>query len=130
MRSTMLAMALILALGPEAAADEPATLHRKSYVESKSDQVFAAFLMFMTAHEFEQQQDRLGQARERDQLQLVPGGVPSMRAGAMGVALLGAAVVLAAHVPDRLRVIVNGPVHVGPAMFEEGGMGAGVGGRF
>ncbi|HEY1586814.1 MAG TPA: hypothetical protein VGH63_14070 [Polyangia bacterium] len=28
------------------------------------------------------------------------------------------------------RAVVDGPVHVGPALFEGGGMGAGVGGRF
>ena len=53
-----------------------------------------------------------------------------MQSGAMGSAVMGAAVVLAAHAPTRLRAVVDGPVHVGPALFEGGGMGAGVGGRF
>ena len=44
--------------------------------------------------------------------------------------VMGAAVVLAAHAPKRVRVVVDGAVHVGPALFEGGGMGAGVGGRF
>ena len=53
-----------------------------------------------------------------------------MQSGALGSMVMGAAVVLAAHAPKRVRAIVDGPVHVGPALFEGGGMGAGVGGRF
>jgi hypothetical protein len=130
MRNTMLAtMAFVLGLCGVAAADAPATIHKKAYVAEKSDQVLAAFLRFAGARGVEEQQNRLEQARERDALML-PGGAPSMRSGAMGAIVLGAAVVLAAHAPARLRAIVDGPVHFGPALFEGGGMGAGVGARF
>ena len=112
-----------------AAADAPTQLHEKAYVAVKSEQVFAAFLTFASARTVEEQQNRLEQARDRDALML-PGGAPSMRSGAMGAMVMGAAVVLAAHAPARLRTVVDGPVHVGPALFEGGGMGAGVGARF
>jgi hypothetical protein len=37
--------------------------------------------------------------------------------------------VLSAHAPRPFRVIFDGPVHVGPAIFDGGGMGAGIAGR-
>ena len=77
----------------------------------------------------EEDQNRLQQCRERDTL-LWGGRTQSMQSGAMGSMVMGAAVVLAAHAPKRVRAVVDGRVHVGPALFEGGGMGAGVGGRF
>ena len=53
-----------------------------------------------------------------------------MQSAALGSMVMGAAVVLAAHAPAGLRPLVDGPVHVGPALFVGGGMGAAVGGRF
>jgi hypothetical protein len=38
--------------------------------------------------------------------------------------------VLAAHAPAPLRPLFDSRVHLGPAVFEGGGMGAGVGGTF
>jgi len=58
------------------------------------------------------------------------GRAQNLQSGALGSAVMGAAVVFAAHAPARVRAIVDGPVHVGPALLEGGGMGAGVGGRF
>jgi hypothetical protein len=130
MRNTMRAtMALVLGLSGVAAAEAPAQIHKRAYVAVKSEQVFAAFLTFASARTVEDEQNRLGAARERDAL-FVCGGAPSLRSGAMGAMVMGAAVVLAAHAPERLRVVVDGPLHLGPALFEGGGMGAGVGGRF
>jgi hypothetical protein len=130
MRNTMLAtVVLILRFAGTAAAEAPLQIHKKSYVETKNEQVFAAFLAFTTARTVEEQQNRLQSARERDEL-LLPGGAPSMQAGAMGAMMMGAAVVVAAHMPERARGVIDGAVHFGPALFEGGGMGAGVGGRF
>jgi hypothetical protein len=40
-----------------------------------------------------------------------------------------AATILSAHAPRPLRVLFDGPVHFGPAIFDGGGMGAGIAGR-
>jgi hypothetical protein len=103
--------------------------HQPSYVEQKSAQVFASFLSFNAQRSVEEDQNRLQSARERDTL-LLTGGAPSMQSGAIGAMMMGAAVVVAAHMPERARVFVDGAVHFGPALFEGGGMGAGIGGRF
>ncbi|MGZ3442106.1 MAG: hypothetical protein ACXVDD_21455 [Polyangia bacterium] len=129
MRNTVLMMALLLGVTGVARAETPSQVHTKSSVETKNEQVFASFLAFTTAHSVERQQDHLASARERDEL-LLPGGAPSMQSGAIGAMMMGAAVVVAAHMPDRARAVIDGVVHFGPAMFEGGGMGAGVGGRF
>jgi hypothetical protein len=100
-----------------------------TYFEQRNAQVIASFLVFNTARTVEEGQNALGLARERDAL-LLGGGRVTMQSGAMGSAVMGAAVVFAAHAPKRVRAVVDGPVHVGPALFEGGGMGAGVGGRF
>jgi hypothetical protein len=119
MGSTMVAMMIMVG----------AAQHTPSYFEQTSARVFASFHAFKTVHTTEEEQNPLQQHRDLDALML-PGGAPSMQAGAMGSMVMGAAVVLAAHAPKRLRPIVDGPVHVGPALFEGGGMGAGIGGRF
>jgi hypothetical protein len=127
--TTMLAtVALVLGLAGTASAEAPHELHKKSYVATKNAQVFASFLMFTTAQTVEEQQNRLQSARQRDGL-VLPGGAQSMQSGAMGAMMMGAAIVVAAHMPERVRVVVDGSVHFGPARFEGGGMGAGVGGR-
>ena len=120
MGTTMLAMVMILgASGPR----------HESYVEEKNAAVMRSFLLFKAERTEEQNQDRLAQARERDML-LLGGRTPSLQSGALGSMVMGAAVVMVAHAPKRVRAIVDGAVHVGPALFEGGGMGAGVGGRF
>ena len=105
------------------------THHAASYFEAKNEQVIRSFLLFKTVQPVEREQDGVGLARERDTL-LLGGRTQSLQSGAMGSAVMGAAVVLAAHAPARLRAIVDGPIHVGPALFESGGMGAGIGGHF
>jgi len=107
----------------------PSHHHQASYFEAKNEQVIRSFLQLKTAHTVEREADALGLARDRDLL-LLGGRAPSLQSGALGAMVMGAAVVLAAHAPAKLRPLVDGPVHVGPALFEGGGMGAGVGGRF
>lgn len=67
--------------------------------------------------------------RDRDLLRLygpTPGNSGSV---ADGIALFSTAVIAAAHLPGRARVLFDHNVHLGPALFEGGGMGAGVGAR-
>lgn len=101
----------------------------ESYVEQKNAAVMRSFLTFKSERTVEEGQNRVQQARDRDQL-LLGGRAPSLQAGALGSMVMGAAVVLVAHAPKCVRAIVDGPVHIGPALFEGGGMGAGVGARF
>lgn len=121
MGTTMLTMMVLVG----ASHQEP----QQSYVEQKSALVMRSFLTFKSARTVEEDQDRLGQARARDAL-LLGGRAPSLQSGALGSMMLSAAIALVAHAPRPLRVVVDGPVHLGPALFEGGGMGAGVGGRF
>src|SRR5881394_3191215 len=118
MRNTVfgtVAVAILVAMAGAARAQAPVQLRGKasggkSYIEHKSDQVFAAFLTFQPARTVEEQQNRLA----------------SLRASAVGAMMLSASVVLAAHAPARLRPVVDGVVHLGPAVFDGGGMGAGI----
>lgn len=48
----------------------------------------------------------------------------------LGAALFGSAVFLAAHAPGPVRVLLDRAVHLGPACFDAGGLGIGVGGRW
>ena len=110
---------------------EPALRKRPpSYVEVKNAQVMRSFLVFNNApHDAPERQDGLGLLRERDAL-LIPSGHGPTGNGSYGAAMLGAAVVMAAHAPEPVRRVFDARVHLGPAVFEGGGMGAGVGGRF
>jgi hypothetical protein len=102
--------------------------HTASYVESHSLQVMHSMLRFRTVRGLEQQQNPLDWYRDRDHLALF---APSQtQSASYGVALFGAVTVLAAHAPRALQVVFAGPVHLGPAIFDGGGLGAGVGGRF
>ena len=74
--------------------------------------------------------DPLEVRRERDKMLLFRGSQPAQGGSvALGVAMFGAATILSAHAPRALRVVFDGPVHLGPAIFDGGGMGAGVAGR-
>ena len=68
--------------------------------------------------------------RDRDRLRLY-GPTPGSAGGvADGVAMFSTVVIAAAHLPaGPARVIFDHKVHVGPALFEGGGMGAGIGAR-
>jgi hypothetical protein len=120
MGTTMLAIAMVLGVSNP---------HHETYLEHKNAAVMRSFLIFKSARTVEQEQSRLQQLRERDEL-LLGGRAASMQSGALGSMVMGAAVVFAAHAPGKLRALVDGRVHVGPALFEGGGMGAGVGWRF
>ena len=100
-----------------------------SYFEARNEAVIRSFLVFKSAQPVEREQNLVQLSRERDEL-LFGGRTQSMQSGALGSAVMGAAVVFAAHAPARVRALVDGQVHVGPALLEGGGMGAGVGGRF
>ena len=120
MGTTMLAMMMIVGTPS----------HQKAtYFEARNEAVVRSFLVFKTAQPVEREQNLVQQSRERDELML-GGRSQNLQSSALGSMVMGAAVVLAAHAPARVRAIVDGPVHVGPALFEGGGMGAGVGARF
>ena len=101
--------------------------HTASYVEAHSLQVMHAMLRFRSERSLEQQQDPLDWYRDRDRLSLF--APAQMQSASYGIALFGAVTVLAAHAPRALQVLLTGPVHLGPAIFDGGGLGAGVGGR-
>jgi hypothetical protein len=70
----------------------------------------------------------LAQLRDRDRLRLygpTAGGPGSIAAG---IGLFGGVVLGAAHAPGAARILYDRRVHLGPAIFDGGGMGAGVGG--
>ena len=68
--------------------------------------------------------DPLRQLRENDRLALLREVPPAATAVAItvGLSLFMTAVVGAAHAPSALRFLFDGPVHLGPAVFESGGM--------
>lgn len=74
--------------------------------------------------------DPLEVRRDRDKMLLFRGPQPSQGgAVGLGAAMFGATTILSAHAPRPLRVAFDGPVHLGPAIFDGGGMGAGIAGR-
>jgi hypothetical protein len=73
--------------------------------------------------------DVLEVRRDRDRLVLFRGPQPQGAAVGIGLAMFGATTILAAHAPRPLRALFDGPVHLGPAIFDGGGMGAGIAAR-
>lgn len=73
--------------------------------------------------------DALEVRRERDRLVLFRGPQAQGAAVAIGLAMFAATTIMSAHMPRPLRVVFDGPVHLGPAIFDGGGMGAGIAGR-
>lgn len=67
--------------------------------------------------------------RERDRLLLFRGPQTQGNAVALGLAMFLTTTVLSAHAPRPLRRVFDGPVHLGPAVFDGGGMGAGIAAR-
>jgi hypothetical protein len=141
MRSLLLASVVALSVAASARAQTPAALgvhaRGKSFFAIKNEQVMHAFLRFQALpnapnapNAIDRAQDRLQSLRDRDALLLPAGRVPSLAAGGLGAAMLGATIVLAAHAPAPLRPLFDARVHFGPALFDGGGMGAGSGGRF
>jgi hypothetical protein len=73
--------------------------------------------------------DALDVRRDRDRLILFRGPQSQGGAVAVGLAMFIATTISSAHAPRPLRVVFDGPVHLGPAIFDGGGMGAGIAGR-
>ena len=73
--------------------------------------------------------DSLEVRRDRDRLVLFRGPQSQGGAIAVGLAMFGATTILSAHAPRPLRVLFDARVHLGPAIFDGGGMGAGIAGR-
>lgn len=74
--------------------------------------------------------DDLELRRDRDRLLLFREPQPQGAAVGLGMAMFGTMTMLSAHAPRALRALFDGPVHPGPAVFDGGGMGAGVAGRW
>src|SRR5262245_3432642 len=104
----------------------------ESYVEQRTRHVMNAFMLFSAASAPERQVNAVDLERDKDRLQMFH--VVNLRVNTQqfgyGFMVFGAATFLAAHAPDKLRVVLSGPIHLGPAVFEGGGMGAGIAGRF
>lgn len=106
-------------VAPQTPAGSPPT---PSYFEQHSARVERDLLSFRHGY-------TLQQMRERDTLQLY-GPTPGTSAStAAGIGVFSAVVVAAAHTPAPLRFAFDRSLHVGPAIFDGGGMGAGFGGR-
>jgi hypothetical protein len=99
-----------------------------STAQQRNADVQRALLSFRIVRTPEEQADPLALFRERDRLLLFHAPMPSTVA--YGFMLFGALTVMTAHAPKILRPLFQAPVHVGPALFDRGGYGAGVGGRF
>jgi hypothetical protein len=94
----------------------------ESYFEHHSARVERDLLHF-------QQSYTLDRMRERDSLELY-GPTPGTSAStATGVGVFSAVVVGAAHTPKVLRFAFDRSLHLGPAIFDGGGLGAGFGGH-
>ena len=74
--------------------------------------------------------DGLEVRRDRDRLVLFRGPQSQGGAVAVGLAMFAATTIASAHAPRPLRVLFDARVHLGPAIFDGGGMGAGLAGRF
>ena len=71
--------------------------------------------------------DLVDLARRRDRLLLFR---PERHGGgdgaALGLGMFTAMTMMAAHMPEPLRLLFDRRVHLGPAIFDDGGMGAGL----
>lgn len=100
----------------------PPSLRPPSYFERHSARVEHDMLIFQHGY-------TLDYMRERDTLRLY-GPTPGTNASTgLGVGLFSAIVVSSAHTPLFLRFAFDHALHVGPAVFDGGGMGGGFGGR-
>jgi hypothetical protein len=101
---------------------ELAPLHHPSYFEQHAARVDRDMLFFDRGYTLERM-------RERDDLRL-PGATPGTNTStALATSLFSVAVVSSAHTPRPLKFAFDRALHVGPAILEGGGMGAGFGGR-
>jgi len=134
-RSLLLVAAASVAVA-SARADEPApapawlvaprlpppSLPPPTYFQQHSARVERDMLLFQHGY-------TLDYMRERDTL-LLYGSTPGTNTSTgLGIGLFSAVVVSAAHTPPFLRFAFDRSLHLGPAVFDGGGMGAGFGGR-
>ena len=98
------------------------SLRHPSYFEQHSARVERDLMSFHHGYTLETM-------RERDGLQLYGPTPGTSTSTALGVGLFSAVVVSAAHTPHALRFAFDRALHLGPAIFDGGGMGAGFGGR-
>lgn len=137
LRTFLLVAAASVALVAPAHADEPPppapewlvaprlpppSLPPPTYFQRHSARVEHDMLFFQHGY-------TLDYMRERDTLRLY-GPTPGTNASTgLGIGLFSAIVVSAAHTPRFLRFAFDRSFHLGPAVFDGGGMGAGFGGR-
>ena len=101
-----------------------------SDVEMRSARVQHAMFIFhpnepaMTFTSIDDRND-LERLRARDRMLLFREPTRPGVAMSLGMAVFGGAIVFAAHAPRPLRVLLDGPGHFGPAIFDSG-VGAGV----
>lgn len=119
-RDLMLFQPTLVGLLPGARRN--AELVAKTPNKKKKEQ-FSFFTPLRTA-------DDLEVHRDRDRLALFRTPQPQGSAVALGLAMFASATIASAHAPRPLRVLFDGPVHIGPAIFDGGGMGAGLSGRW
>jgi hypothetical protein len=132
MRWLLVVLAVVTA-SSAARANEPPTLQLKlppSYIQSHSERVMRDMLFFAEPDGAAEQQFPLERLRALERLRLLRERRALSSSLEMGAALFGAATVIAAHAPPVLRAMVDGKLHLGPAIFDGGGMGIGLGGRW
>jgi hypothetical protein len=100
----------------------PTARHATSYFQQHAARVERTLLMFQ--HDY-----TLESVRERDALQLYGPTPGNEAATASGIALFSTVVVGAAHTPRALGFAFDGALHLGPALFAGGGLGAAFGGN-
>ncbi len=105
------------------APSDPGPLpHTPTYFEEHSARVTRDMLKFQHGYTLETM-------RERDALQLYGATPGTTTSTGLGIGVLTTAVISAAHAPLPLRFAFDRTFHLGPAIFDGGGMGAGFGGR-
>ncbi len=92
-----------------------------SYFQEHSDRVERSFHHFRRGKALED-------LRARDQIRLYGPALGGMGAAANGVAIFSSAVIGVAHAPRPVRILFDRRFHFGPAIFDQGGLGAGFGG--
>lgn len=135
LRTLLVVAAASVALAP-ASADEPPpapawlvaprlpppSLPPPTYFQRHSARVEHDMLLFQHGYTLEYM-------RDRDALQLYGSTPGTNTSTGLGIGLFSAVVVSAAHTPPFLRFAFDRSLHLGPAVFDGGGMGAGFGGR-
>jgi hypothetical protein len=77
-----------------------------------------------------QTDDLLALQRQRDRLRFLQDVEPNGTQLAAGLGAFVAMTLLSAHAPRPLRFLFDRSVHLGPAIFDQRGMGVGIGGQF